>query len=252
MSPKFLSLGLAPANWEIATRPVTHSYGCCSSKLRVTHSHSHEVCIWRLISCHFFFASGVTYSMWQAILCWYLWREQNHCIKLFSKSDLWIHTHAHSDTCMNIQSALAWLVLWPSDWHSAVGHYIPVASLNRLLCHVLLSAAVCRHPCTHFDKSLSGAVAGWHTHTHTRSRSVVATLRPFVFVLAEDQTVKQQQFLSSSLGLLSVSTFPVPPFIHDQLIKKTHILYMVIHPFMYLNQQEGLSSGVIKSVKETC
>lgn len=55
MSPKFLSLGLAPANWEIATRPVTHSYGCCSSKLRVTHSHSHEVCIWRLISCHFFF-----------------------------------------------------------------------------------------------------------------------------------------------------------------------------------------------------
>ena len=75
---------------------------------------------------------------------------------------------------------------------------------------------------THVPTLTKACLGPWQgdTHTHTRSRSLVATLRPFVFVLVEDQTVKQQEFLSSFFRLLTVGTFPVLPFIHDQLIKK--------------------------------
>lgn len=57
------------------------------------------------------------------------------------------------------------------------------------------------------DKSLSGAMAGWHTHKHRPISSAVATLRAFVFVLAEDQAVNLWQFLLCGAPLL---LYPLP------------------------------------------
>lgn len=84
-----------------------------------------------------------------------------------------------------ISGARVWLAPPPHN----PGHRIPVASLNRLLCHVLLSAAACRHPCTGTDKRQSGALAAvTHTQTHILQGALLALLRPFVFVLSCDSS----------------------------------------------------------------
>lgn len=61
-----------------------------------------------------------------------------------------------------------------------------------------------------------------HANTHTLIRSVVATLRPFVFDLAEDHSVKPQQFLfcdtetpSPSLPASSVGSYPAAVSNHE-------------------------------------
>lgn len=66
--------------------------------------------------------------------------------------------------------------LTPSPTPPPRCHLIPVASLNRLLCHVLLSAAARRHPCTGTDKRQSGGFGSGDTHSHTQTHTLQGAL----------------------------------------------------------------------------